>query len=50
MATPDFNKEFVLTTDASDYALGAVISQANKPIILASRTLYEHESRSDTQQ
>ncbi|QBP37036.1 putative RdRP [Lampyris noctiluca errantivirus 1] len=44
---PDFTKEFILTTDASNYALGAVLSQningKDLPIAYASRTLNEHE-------
>lgn len=36
---PDFNKEFEITTDASNYAIGAVLSQDNKPITFLSRTL-----------
>lgn len=40
---PDFNKEFVLTTDASNVAIGAVLSQNDHPICYASRTLNEHE-------
>lgn len=36
---PDFNKEFELTTDASNYAIGAILSQNNHPICYASRTL-----------
>lgn len=43
LAYPDFNKEFVLTTDASNQALGAVLSQNGHPICYASRTLNEHE-------
>lgn len=44
---PDFNKEFILTTDASNLAIGAVLSQgtvgSDKPIAYASRTLNSSE-------
>jgi len=45
---PDFSKEFFLNTDASDYAIGSVLSQVNKdgnqqPIAYASRTLNKAE-------
>lgn len=43
LAYPDFSKTFTLTTDASNYALGAVLSQNNRPICFGSRTLNEHE-------
>lgn len=47
MQYPDFNKTFTVTTDASNYAIGAVLSQNNNnkdlPIAYASRTLNEHE-------
>ena len=41
---PDFNREFLLTADASDYAIGGVISQLDslgrdRPISFASRSL-----------
>lgn len=49
---PDFSKPFLLTTDASNYALGAVLSQGtlptDKPIAYASRTLNESETRYST--
>jgi hypothetical protein len=44
---PDFSKQFILTTDASSYALGAILSQGklghDKPIAYASRTLNQAE-------
>lgn len=43
LAYPDFGKEFHLTTDASNYALGAVLSQDDRPIVLLSRTLQKSE-------
>lgn len=43
LAYPDFSKEFTLTTDASKYALGAVLSQENRPIVFLSRTLSKPE-------
>ena len=46
---PDFSREFIVTTDASDIALGAVLSQGtvgrDKPICYASRTLSDTESK-----
>lgn len=46
---PDFSKPFILTTDASDHALGAVLSQGtvgkDLPIAYASRTLNKAETR-----
>lgn len=49
---PDFTKKFVLTTDASNYALGAVLSQGpigkDKPIAFASRTLTKSEENYST--
>lgn len=44
---PDFNQPFILTTDASNFAIGAVLSQGiigkDKPVAFASRTLSKSE-------
>ena len=49
---PDFNKDFNLTTDASNVAIGAILSQgpigADKPICYASRTLNDSEQNYST--
>ena len=49
---PDFSKPFILTTDASDVALGAILSQGtlpnDRPVAYASRTLNETESKYST--
>lgn len=43
LSHPNFDKEFELTTDASNHAIGAVLSQDNKPISYLSRTLNKTE-------
>ncbi|WP_406707038.1 Ty3/Gypsy family RNase HI domain-containing protein [Sodalis sp.] len=52
LAFPDFNKTFTITTDASDYALGAVLSQesteGDRPVAYASRRLTSAETRYGT--
>lgn len=40
---PDYKKDFDLTTDASSFGLGAVLSQDGKPITMISRTLKDRE-------
>lgn len=45
---PDFSKEFTLTTDASNFAIGAVLSQTHGPLSFASRTLNKHECNYST--
>lgn len=42
---PDYNKTFDLTTDASNDAIGAVLSQDNKPLTFISRVLSKTEAR-----
>ena len=48
LAYPDFEKPFVIHTDASHTQLGAVISQDNKPIAFYSRKLNPAQTRYTT--
>lgn len=45
---PNFNKRFKLVTDASNSAIGAVLTQEGHPICYASRTLNDHERNYST--
>ena len=49
---PDFSKPFIVTTDASGYAIGGILSQGpinqDRPVAYASRTLNGAEVRYDT--
>jgi len=51
---PDFQREFLVTTDASDYAIGAVLSQGpvgqDRPIAYASRILCKAEQNYNTRE
>lgn len=40
---PNFNKRFKIITDASNFAIGAVLMQDGHPLAYASRTLNDHE-------
>ena len=48
LAYPDFSKKFKLTTDASNVAVGAVLSQSDRPIAYHSRTLNSAERNYST--
>lgn len=43
LAYPDYSKDFELVTDASNFAIGAVLSQSGRPISFISRTLNKAE-------
>lgn len=45
---PIFSKKFKITTDASNFAIGAVLSQEGHPIAYASRTLNKTETNYST--
>jgi hypothetical protein len=48
LAFPDFNKKFVIYTDASKYQLGGVITQNDKPLAFYSRKLKDAQTRYTT--
>jgi hypothetical protein len=48
LSFPDFSKEFHIHTDASNYQMGAVISQEEKPIAFFSRKLQPAQTRYTT--
>lgn len=41
---PNFDKRFKIVTDASNFAIGAVLTQDGHPVAYASRTLNKHET------
>ena len=49
LVTPDFKKEFIVQTDASDVGIGAVLSQVRDgeehPVVYLSKKLNEHEKK-----
>ena len=45
LATPDLSLPFFLETDASDYAIGATLSQNHRPVAFFSRTLNKSECK-----
>jgi len=49
---PDFQQEFLITTDTSDFAIGPVLSQGpvgqDRPLAYASRILYKAEQNYNT--
>jgi len=49
---PDFARQFIIATDASDYAIGAVLSQESviqdRPIAYASRVLNKAKQNYNT--
>ena len=45
---PDYSKQFILTTDASNQGLGAVLSQDGHPCLFISRTLNKAEEKYTT--
>ena len=48
LSFPDFDKEFHVYTDASNYQLGAVIMQDNKPLAFYSRKMNSAQMRYTT--
>lgn len=48
LAYSDLNKPFTITTDASNFAIGAILEQSNRPIAYMSRTLNDSETNYST--
>ncbi len=45
LKSPDFDKDFKIHSDASDFAIGGVLVQEGRPVAFESKKLSETEQR-----